>query len=116
MSDCIFCQILADTLPSAKRHECDLVVAFNDIAPQAPLHVLLVSREHLGSATDLRDTPEHAALLARMHEVGRTIAVAEGYGERGWRLVTNVGAEGGQGVEHLHYHLLAGRQMAWPPG
>jgi histidine triad (HIT) family protein len=116
MSDCLFCKIIAGEIPSTQRHSSDLVIAFNDIAPQAPLHVLIVPREHIGSAADLRDTTAHGALLARMHHVAQEIAVEAGYGERGWRLVSNVGAEGGQAIEHLHYHLLAGRQLAWPPG
>jgi histidine triad (HIT) family protein len=116
MSDCLFCKIIAGEIPSTQRHSSDLVIAFNDIAPQAPLHVLIVPREHIGSAADLRDTPAHGALLARMHHVAQEIAMEAGYGDRGWRLVSNVGDEGGQAIEHLHYHLLAGRQLAWPPG
>ncbi len=116
MSSCLFCRIVAGELPSSQRHACDLLIAFDDIAPQAPLHVLLVPREHIPSAADLRDTPAHASILARMHHVAQEIAVAAGYSDRGWRLVTNVGTEGGQAIEHLHYHLLAGRQLAWPPG
>ena len=109
MSDCLFCKIIAGEIPSTQRHSSDLVIAFNDIAPQAPLQVLIVPREHIGSAA-------HGALLARMHHVAQEIAVEAGYGDRGWRLVSNVGVEGGQAIEHLHYHLLAGRQLAWPPG
>lgn len=116
MADCLFCRIIAGELPSTQRHASDLVLAIEDIAPQAPLHLLILPREHIGSAADLRDTPEHAALLARMHAVAATLAGEAGYGERGWRLVSNVGAEGGQAIEHLHYHLLAGRQLSWPPG
>lgn len=116
MADCLFCRIIAGELPSTKRHSSELVLAIEDIAPQAPLHLLILPREHIGSAADLRDTPEHATLLAKMHAVAAKLAAAAGYGERGWRLVSNVGAEGGQAIEHLHYHLLAGRQLTWPPG
>ena len=116
MDGCLFCRNVAGELPSRRRHECDLVVAFEDIAPQAPLHLLLVPREHLASAAELRDTPAHAALLARIHDVARRLADEAGHGAGGWRLVSNVGRDGGQAVAHLHYHLLAGRQMAWPPG
>lgn len=116
MSDCLFCKIVNGEIPSTQRHNSDLVIAFNDIAPQAPLHVLIMPRAHIGSASDLRDTPEHATLLARMHHVAQEIAAEAGYATRGWRLVSNVGAEGGQAIEHLHYHLLAGRQLNWPPG
>lgn len=96
MADCLFCRIIAGELPSTQRHASDLVLAIEDIAPQAPLHLLILPREHIGSAADLRDTPEHAALLARMHAVAATLADEAGYGERGWRLVSNVGAEGGR--------------------
>ena len=74
MSDCLFCKIIAGEIPSTQRHSSDLVVAFNDIAPQAPLHVLIVPREHIGSAADLRDTPAHGALLARMHHVAQAVS------------------------------------------
>ncbi|MFZ9972085.1 MAG: HIT domain-containing protein, partial [Candidatus Limnocylindrus sp.] len=97
-------------------HASVLVLAIEEIAPLSPLHLLILPREHIGSAADLRDTPEHAALLARMHAVAATLADEAGYGDRGWRLVSNVGLEGGQAIEHLHYHLLAGRQLNWPPG
>ena len=116
MADCLFCRIIAGELPSTQRHASDLVLAIEDIAPQAPLHLLILPREHIGSVADLRDTPEHAALLARMHAVAAELADEAGYGDRGWRLVSNVGLEGGQAIEHLHYHLLAGRQLNWPPG
>ena len=116
MADCLFCRIIAGELPSTQRHASDLVLAIEDIAPQALLHLLILPREHIGSAADLRDTPEHAALLARMHAVAAELAREAGYGDRGWRLVSNVGLEGGQAIEHLHYHLLAGRQLNWPPG
>ena len=116
MADCLFCRIIAGELPSKQRHSSDLVIVIEDIAPQAPLHLLILPREHIGSAADLRDTPAHAALLARMHAVAVELANEAGYGDRGWRLVSNVGVEGGQAIEHLHYHLLAGRQLTWPPG
>ncbi len=116
MADCLFCRIAAGELPSKQRHASDLVIAFEDIAPQAPLHLLIIPREHIGSAADLRDTPAHAALLARMHAVAAELAAEAGYADRGWRLVSNVGAEGGQAIQHLHLHLLAGRQLTWPPG
>ena len=116
MADCLFCRIVAGEVPSRQRHVSDLVVAFDDIAPQAPLHLLIVPREHIGSAADLRDTPQHAAILARIHAVAAELAAAAGYGDRGWRLVSNVGDEGGQAIDHLHYHLLAGRRLTWPPG
>lgn len=113
---CLFCRIVGGDLPSVRRHDDALIIAIEDIAPQAPMHLLLIPRVHIGSAADLRDTSEHAALLARMHAVAAQLADAAGYGARGWRLVSNVGREGGQAIDHLHYHLLAGRQLAWPPG
>ena len=93
MSDCLFCTIIAGEIPSRQRHNDDLVIAFDDIAPQAPLHVLIVPRTHIGSAADLRATAEHGAILARIHHVAQEIAVEAGYGDRGWRLVSNVGRE-----------------------
>ena len=89
------------------------VIDLNDVMPPR------VSRERFDLdliVHRLRDTAEHGAILARIHDVAQEIAVEAGYGDRGWRLVSNVGREGGQAIEHLHYHLLAGRRLSWPPG
>lgn len=111
---CPFCRIVAGELPSTKVHEDDLVVAIRDINPRAPTHILLLPRDHIASAREL--TPGHAELLARIFADAADIARREGIAEQGYRIVTNVGAWGGQTVDHLHFHLLGGRAMTWPPG
>jgi len=113
-ADCLFCKIVDGEVPSDIVHNDELVVAFRDIAPKAPTHILLISREHIASAADLTD--DHAALLARLFVVAGRLAQSEGIADRGYRLVTNVGGEAGQSVHHLHVHLLGGRSMSWPPG
>ena len=116
MSDdtCLFCRIAAGTLPATIVHSDDEVVAFRDINPQAPTHVLVIPREHIASAAEL--TPAQDTLWGRLLHVAQSIADDEGQTEAGYRLVTNVGRNGGQTVPHLHLHLLAGRRMTWPPG
>ena len=114
MSDCLFCSIAAGEIPATLVHEDDDVIAFRDINPQAPVHVLVVPREHIVSVAEL--TPAHDPLWARLLRVAQRIADAEGVDEKGFRLVANTGHDGGQTVHHLHLHLLAGRQMTWPPG
>ncbi len=114
VDDCPFCRIVAGRIPSTKVHEDDAVLAIRDIAPRAPTHVLLMPREHIGSAADL--TAEHAGLLGAIFAAAAAVARSEGIAERGYRIVTNVGTWGGQTVDHLHFHLLGGRSMTWPPG
>ena len=111
--DCLFCRIVADEIPSDRLHADDEVVAFRDIAPRAPTHVLVIPRRHIPDAQALTDAD--GALLAKLFAVIRTIADEAGLGD-GYRVVTNVGADAGQSVPHLHFHLLGGRAMAWPPG
>jgi histidine triad (HIT) family protein len=111
---CLFCRIVAGELPSTKVHEDDDVLAIRDINPRAPTHILLMPREHVASAADL--TEEHANLLGRIFANAAEIARAEGIAEQGYRIVTNVGTWGGQTVDHLHFHLMGGRSMTWPPG
>lgn len=113
-SDCLFCRIIAGDVPSTQVHADDLVVAIRDIAPRAPTHILLMPREHVASAAEL--TEAHGPMLGRLFAIGAGIARHEGLAERGYRLVTNVGRESGQSVDHLHVHLLGGRRMGWPPG
>lgn len=112
-ADCLFCRIVAHEIPSDVVHEDDAVLAFRDINRQAPTHVLVIPKEHIASAADLgaADGP----LLGRMFAVVADVADREGL-SRGWRVVTNVGEDGGQSVEHLHLHLLGGRRLSWPPG
>jgi histidine triad (HIT) family protein len=112
--DCLFCRIVAGTLSSTKVHEDDLVVAFRDIAPRAPTHILVIPRDHIASAADL--TEEHGPLLGRMFATAAGLARSEGIADDGYRLVSNVGRWGGQTVDHLHFHLLGGRPFEWPPG
>ena len=114
VDDCLFCRIIDGQLPSTKIHEDEHVVAIRDIAPRAPTHILLMPKEHIGSAADL--TREHGPLLGRLFETAAVIGRSEGIAEQGYRLVTNVGAWGGQTVDHLHVHLMGGRSMTWPPG
>ena len=113
-AECLFCRIVTGTVPSTQVHADDTVVAFRDIAPKAPVHILLIPRRHVGSAADLGD--EEGALLGHLFAVANEIAQAEGIGESGFRIVTNVGPDSGYTVPHLHFHLLGGRRMSWPPG
>ena len=111
--DCLFCKIVAREIPSDQVHADDDVIAFRDINPQAPTHVLVIPRRHIPDAHALsRDDGE---ILARLFTVTRQVADAEGL-DVGYRVVTNVGEEAGQSVFHLHLHLLGGRRMHWPPG
>ena len=111
---CLFCKIVAGEIPSAKVHEDELVLAFDDINPRAPVHQLIIPKRHIASAAEL--TEDDAALLGRLFAVAAELARAAGLHASGYRLVTNVGADGGQSVDHLHFHLLGGRAMTWPPG
>ena len=113
MSQCIFCKIVAGEIPSAKVYEDDQVLAFKDIEAQAPVHILMIPKEHIASADDL--TEENAQIVAHIFAVAKKIAAAEGL-TNGYRIVNNCGEDGGQTVKHLHFHLLGGRSMAWPPG
>jgi histidine triad (HIT) family protein len=112
--DCLFCRIVRGEIPSTKVHEDELVLAFRDIAPRSPTHILVVPKEHIGSVADLTET--HAPLLGRLFAVTAKIARDEGIADAGYRLVSNVGRWGGQTVDHLHFHLMGGRSFTWPPG
>lgn len=111
---CLFCRIVADQLPSTRVHEDDAVIAFRDIAPRAPTHVLVIPREHIASAADL--TEAHGPILGRLFAVAADVAKSEGIADAGYRVVTNVGRWGGQSVDHLHFHVMGGRAFDWPPG
>ncbi len=113
-SDCLFCRIVAGELPAAQVYSDSAVVAIRDIAPQAPTHVLLLSRKHIPSVRDL--TEADGADVSALFAAAARIAAQEGVSPGGYRLVVNVGRDGGQTVDHLHVHLLGGRPMAWPPG
>ncbi len=111
--DCIFCKIVAGEIPSKKVHEDDDVVAFHDLNPQAPTHVLVIPRKHIASLDAADESDE--ALLGRILLATRRLARELGV-ESGYRVVTNCGAPAGQSVFHIHFHLLGGRSMGWPPG
>jgi len=112
--DCLFCRIVAGAIPAHKVYEDSHVVAIRDINPQAPVHVLLMSRRHVTDLVDAVGTD--AALVGHLASAAVHISRAEGLSARGFRLLTNSGADGGQVVMHLHFHLLGGREMRWPPG
>jgi len=111
---CLFCRIIAGEIPSSKVYEDDEVFAFNDINPQAPLHVLVVPKRHIATVNDL--APGDDGLVGTLVRRAAAIATEKGYAERGYRTVFNCNAEAGQTVFHLHLHLLAGRALGWPPG
>jgi histidine triad (HIT) family protein len=113
-STCIFCKIAAREIPAEILRESDRVVAFRDLDPKAPTHILLIPKDHIGSLEDLTD--DHGAMLADIVQAAAHLARTEGIDQTGWRLVSNVGPDAGQSVFHLHFHLLGGRKMLWPPG
>lgn len=110
---CVFCEIAAGNIPSKKLYEDDRVLAFYDLDPKAPVHFLVIPKEHIESVAKI--TPENSAIVAHIYEVIAQLA-AEQKLEGGFRVVTNCGEDGGQTVGHLHFHVLAGRSLAWPPG
>ena len=112
--DCLFCRIVAGEIPSDRVHEDDQVIAFRDIAPRAPTHILVIPRAHIASAAEL--TEADGPLLGRLFGAAAQIAREQGIADAGYRLVTNVGRWGGQTVDHLHLHLMGGRPFDWPPG
>jgi histidine triad (HIT) family protein len=116
MSDCLFCGIVAGTVPAEIVHQSERTVAFRDINPTAPVHVLVVPRQHVDNASAIG--PEHAEDLAAMLVAAREVADAEGIGlpERGYRLIFNVGPDALNSVPHLHLHVVGGRTLTWPPG
>ena len=111
---CLFCRIADGSVPADLLHADDLVIAFRDIAPRAPTHILLVPRRHIRSALELTDAD--GPLLGRLFAVAADLARSEGIADGGFRLVSNVGRWGGQTVDHLHFHLMGGRPFDWPPG
>lgn len=112
--NCIFCRIVKGEIPSKKVYEDDHVLAFHDIAPQAPIHILIIPKKHFSTILDIEETDK--SLIGHIFTVANRIAKEQGFSDRGFRIVTNCNSEGGQTVFHLHFHLLAGRQMHWPPG
>ena len=111
--DCIFCKIAAGEIPSTKVYEDDTVVAFNDLDPQAPVHVLIIPKEHIASAAEINES--NSAVVAHIIEVAAKIAAEKGLKD-GFRIVNNCGDSAGQSVKHLHFHLMGGRDFGWPAG
>ena len=111
--DCLFCKIVAGEIPSTKVYEDDAVYAFLDIDPQAPFHAIVIPKQHIKSAADI--TAENSAVISSIFEAISKIAKQENL-EKGFRVVNNCGEEGGQTVGHIHFHLLARRNLQWPPG
>jgi histidine triad (HIT) family protein len=114
MEDCLFCKIAAGQIPGKIVYQDETVVAFEDINPKAPHHILLIPRRHIASMADL--TPDDGPMLAAIFMTAARLARELGLSERGYRFVTNVGPDAGQSVFHLHFHLLGGRPFSWPPG
>ncbi len=114
MDDCIFCRIAQGTIEADKVYEDDTIIAFNDINPKAPTHILLIPKKHIENLNAA--TSEDVELLGRMLATAAEIARNAGIADSGWRLVANSGPDSGQEVPHLHLHILGGRPMSWPPG
>ena len=110
MSDCLFCKIINGDIPCDKVYEDEKVLAFNDIDPQAPIHFLVIPKEHIKSSAQI--TPDNSSIVAHIFEVVAKIAAENGIAEKGFRVVTNCGEDGGQTVEHLHFHVLAGEKLS----
>ena len=113
-NNCLFCKIAAGEIPSTRVYSDELIVAFRDISPAAPQHILLIPRQHIQSVAAL--SAQDGELMGHLMLTAKKIAEDEGIAESGYRCVLNTGKDGGQTVAHLHLHLLAGRQMTWPPG
>ncbi len=114
MADCIFCKIVAREIPGEIVYEDDETLAFKDINPQAPVHILVITKKHLASLAEVGEADK--GLLGHINLVISRLAREKGISEKGYRVVVNTGAEGGQTVPHLHFHLLGGRSFKWPPG
>ena len=113
-ADCLFCRIVRGELPARTVLEDAEVMAFHDIAPRSPTHILVIPKAHIGSAADL--TESDGPILGRLFAATATIARDQGIADDGYRIVSNVGRWGGQTVDHLHLHLMGGRAFTWPPG
>jgi histidine triad (HIT) family protein len=109
---CLFCRIVRGEIPAKVAYETPQVLAIHDISPQAPVHIVIMPRDHMASLNEVRDP----AIVGAMAGAAIAIAQRDGYAERGYRTVMNTNSDGGQTVHHLHMHLLAGRHMGWPPG
>jgi len=114
MSDCLFCGIGDGKVKANIVYQDETVLAFKDIAPKAPVHILIIPRKHMVSVLDIEASDSD--LIGRIFQVAGQLAREQGIADSGFRVVVNSGADAGQSVSHLHYHLLGGRRMAWPPG
>jgi histidine triad (HIT) family protein len=114
VSDCLFCKIVARQIPAKVVYEDATLLAFEDVNPQAPMHVLVIPKTHIPTINDL--TPEHDGLAGEMIRRAAALAKDRGYSERGFRTVFNANREAGQTIFHIHLHVLAGRSLGWPPG
>jgi histidine triad (HIT) family protein len=114
MADCLFCKIAAGDIPADIIYESDTAIAFRDISPKAPTHVLIIPREHIRTVNDLE--PSHEGIVGSLFTAARQIADDEGLAAAGYRLVMNCNEGAGQSVFHLHLHVLGGRKLGWPPG
>ena len=112
--DCVFCRIASGAIPAQLLHQDEICVAFRDLHPQAPVHVLVVPKRHVATLLEARH--EGAEWLGHLHRTAAEVAESSGLATSGFRVVVNCGADGGQSVWHLHLHVLGGRRLAWPPG
>ena len=114
MADCIFCKIIAGEIPSDRVYEDDFIIAFRDIEPQAPEHIIIIPRVHIGSANEI--THENVKYISHIFETVPKIAKKLGIDEKGYRIVNNCGEAAGQTVPHIHFHMMGGRDFGWPAG
>ena len=114
MSDCLFCKIAAGEIPSTKVYEDEKVYAFLDIEPQAPKHIIVIPKEHISSANEINE--DNTFVIGHIFAVIAKLAKEQGFDKEGYRVVNNCGENGGQTVGHIHFHVLAGRLLGWPPG
>ena len=114
MEDCIFCKIVKGDIPSEKVYEDELILAFKDINPEAPIHIVVIPKKHIESLNEV--TEKDADRVAHIYIKTKELAQELGINKKGYRIVTNCGEQGGQTVNHLHFHVLGGRNLQWPPG
>lgn len=114
MDDCLFCKIIKGEIPSKKAYEDEFVYAFWDISPTAPVHILVIPKKHISTLNDI--TPENSEIISKIYEAIPKIAKENNIAEDGYRVVSNCGKTAGQSVFHIHFHLLGGRELAWPAG
>lgn len=112
--DCIFCKIANKEIKSSIIYEDELIIAFNDLEPQAPTHILIIPKKHISSANEIDYS--NSNVISRIYELIPKLAKEMNFNDSGYRIINNCGKDGGQSVNHLHFHVLAGRQLQWPPG